>query len=63
MGYERTMHTERNNSKLKTWIRKIQDKQIMGYLVNGSETKKYLESIGVLSKKYLLAECVQTAKD
>ena len=54
MGYERTMHTERNNSKLKTWIRKIQDKQIMGYLVNGSETKKYLESIGVLSKKIFI---------
>ena len=36
MGYERTMHTERNNSKLKTWIRKMQDKKIAGYLVNGS---------------------------
>lgn len=51
MGYERTMYTERNNSKLKTWIRKIQDKFIKGYLVNGSETKKYLESIGVSSDK------------
>ena len=51
MGYERTMYTERNNSKLKTWIRKIQDKFIKGYLVNGSETKKYLESIGVASEK------------
>lgn len=51
IGYERTMYTERNNSKLKTWIRKIQDKFIKGYLVNGSETKKYLESIGVSSDK------------
>lgn len=51
IGYERTMHTERNNSKLKTWIRKVQDKFIKGYLVNGSETKKYLESIGVASEK------------
>lgn len=51
IGYERTMYTERNNSKLKTWIRKIQDKFIKGYLVNGSETKKYLESIGVASEK------------
>ena len=51
MGYERTLYTERNNSKLKTWIRKIQDKLIKGYLVNGSETKKYLESIGVASEK------------
>lgn len=51
MGYERTMYTERNNSKLKTWIRKIQDRFIKGYLVNGSETRKYLESIGVASEK------------
>lgn len=51
MGYERTIHTERNNSKLKTLIRKIQNIQIRGYIVNGSETKKYLESIGVISNK------------
>lgn len=51
IGYERTMYTERNNSKLKTWIRKMQDKFIKGYLVNGSETKKYLESIGVSADK------------
>ena len=51
MGYERTLYTERNNSKLKSWIRKMQDKFIKGYLVNGSETKKYLESIGVASEK------------
>lgn len=51
MGYERTLYTERNNSKLKTWIRKKQDKLIKGYLVNGLETKKYLESIGVASEK------------
>lgn len=54
MGYERTMYTERNNSKLKTWIRKMQDKLIKGYLVNGSETKKYLESIGVSSNKIFI---------
>lgn len=51
IGYERTLHTERNNSKFKTWIRKIQNKFIKGYLVNGTETKKYLESIGVASEK------------
>ena len=51
IGYERTLHTERNNSKFKTWIRKIQNKFIKGYLVNGTETKKYLESIGVSSEK------------
>lgn len=54
MGYERTLYTERNNSKLKTWIRKIQDKFIKGYLVNGSETKKYLESIGVSPNKIVI---------
>ena len=31
IGYERTLHTERNNSKFKTWIRKIQNKFIKGY--------------------------------
>lgn len=51
MGYERTLWTERNNSRLKTWIRRMQDKAIRGYLVNGSETRKYLESIGVHPNK------------
>ena len=54
MGYERTLHTERNNSKLKTWLRKIQNKFIKGYLVNGSETRKYLESIGVSPTKIFI---------
>ena len=30
MGYERTLHTERNNSKFKTFTRKIQDKLFRG---------------------------------
>lgn len=51
VGYERTLYTERNNGKLKTWIRKVQDKFIKGYFVNGIETRKYLESIGVNSDK------------
>lgn len=54
MGYERTLHTERYNSKLKTWLRKIQNKFIKGYLVNGSETRKYLESIGVSPTKIFI---------
>lgn len=54
MGYERTLHTERNNSKFKTWTRKIQDKLFRGYLVNGSETKKYLVSIGVSPDKIFI---------
>ncbi|MBP3504778.1 MAG: glycosyltransferase family 4 protein [Lachnospiraceae bacterium] len=51
MGYERTLWTERNNGKIKTWHRKLTDKFITGYLVNGSETKKYLMSIGVNEEK------------
>lgn len=51
VGYERTLWTERNNSLLKTWIRKVQDRLIAGYLVNGSETKKYLMSIGIRENK------------
>lgn len=51
IGYERTLWTERNNGKLKTWHRRITDKFVKGYLVNGSETKKYLLSIGVKEKK------------
>ena len=51
MGYERTLWTERNNGKLKTWHRKLTNKFIKGYLVNGSETKKYLQSIGINEDK------------
>lgn len=55
VGYERTLHTERKNGKLKTFIRKCQDRFITGYLVNGIETKKYLESIGIISEKIYIA--------
>ena len=51
IGYERTPWTERNTRKLVTFQRKITDKFVTGYLVNGSETKKYLESIGVSPSK------------
>lgn len=51
MGYERTPWTERNTGKLKTWHRKLTDKFVKGYLVNGSQTKKYLLSIGVSEEK------------
>lgn len=51
IGYERTLHTERNTSKFVTWTRTITDKFVSGYLVNGSETKKYLMSIGVKENK------------
>ncbi len=51
IGYERTPWTERNTGILKTWHRKLTDKFVTGYLVNGSETKKYLMSIGVKEDK------------
>lgn len=51
IGYERTCYTERNVGKLKTWHRKLSDKFIKGYLVNGIETEKYLLSIGVKQEK------------
>lgn len=51
IGYERTSHTERNTRKLITIQRKWTDKFVKGYLVNGVETKKYLESIGIDKRK------------
>lgn len=51
MGYERTMHTERNSGLIRRMHRKLTDFFIKGYLVNGTETKRYLLSIGVKPKK------------
>lgn len=51
VGYERTLYTERHNSIIKTFLRKLQDKSIAGYLVNGTETKKYLLSLGISEEK------------
>lgn len=60
IGYERTCYTERNIRKLKTWHRKLSDKFIKGYLVNGVETKKYLMSIGIKEEKI---HCVGISAD
>lgn len=51
LGYERTLHTERNTGKLKILQRKLFNKFLAGFLVNGQETKHYLESLGVPSEK------------
>lgn len=51
ISYERTCYTERECGKLKKMYRKIVDIFTRGYLVNGIETQKYLESIGVRSEK------------
>lgn len=54
VSYERTIHTERNNPWFKTLHRKITNKFITAYLVNGSECQKYLFSIGVNQKKIFI---------
>lgn len=51
MGYERTCWTERNVSWVHKLHRKLTDWFIKGYLVNGSETNKYLMSLGVKEEK------------
>lgn len=51
MGYERTCHTERHASFIKKVYRKLINIFITGYLVNGSETTKYLLSLGVKASK------------
>lgn len=51
LSYERTAHTERFAPKFKIWHRKITDKFVKGYFANGTETKKYLESLGVKPEK------------
>lgn len=51
MEYERTCWTERNAGRLKIWQRKLFNKLFAGFIVNGSETTHYLESLGVPAEK------------
>ena len=51
LSYERTSHTERFAPKFKIWHRKLTDKFIKGYFANGTETKRYLESLGINPEK------------
>lgn len=51
IGYERTAHTERFAPVFKTWHRKLTDKFVNGYFVNGTETKNYLISLGIKESK------------
>jgi len=51
IGYERTPHTERNVTVIHRIHRKVTDKFIAGYMANGSETKRYLESLGIDKSK------------
>ena len=47
ISYERTRHTERNCPSWRTVYRKIVNHWITGYLINGTETKLYLEQLGI----------------
>lgn len=51
MEYERTCWTERNAGRLKTIQRKLFNRLFSGFLVNGSETRKYLLGLGVPEMK------------
>lgn len=55
VSYERTPYTERNTGWLKILERKFIDHYVTGYLVNGSETTKYLYSLGVNESRIHLA--------
>lgn len=54
MGYERTCHTERSTGLIKKLHRKFTDLFIKGYLVNGSETIKYLKTLGISEDKIFI---------
>ena len=54
IGYERTCYTERNANWIKILQRKIINKFISGYIANGSETKKYLKTLGIPSNKIFI---------
>lgn len=47
MCYERTLHTERNVSDLRTSVRKAATKYINGICCNGVQTKEYLMHLGL----------------
>lgn len=51
MGYERTLHTERNTGKIKKVQRKLFNSFLQGFFANGVETKQYIQSLGVPSNK------------
>ena len=54
IGYERTCYTKRKDNWIKKLQRKIINKFIAGYIANGSETKKYLETLGISPNKIFI---------
>lgn len=55
MGYERTLHTERRSTWLQKCQRRFFNRFFKGFLVNGSETRRYLQSLGVADEKIHIA--------
>lgn len=51
IGYERTCYTERNVSWFLKIHRKLSNWFVNGYIVNGTETTRYLETLGINSSK------------
>ncbi len=62
MCYERTLHTERNVSKLRTFLRKIASRFIDGICCNGIETKKYLLKFGFSENKLFMGNMAADSK-
>jgi len=58
IAYERTGYTERNCPKWRLAYRRFISKFIAGYLVNGSETEKYLERTGLTKGKVVIEGCM-----
>jgi len=54
MCYERTLHTERNVTKLRILARKLASKYINGICCNGIQTKEYLLEFGFPEQKLFL---------
>lgn len=50
IDYERTCHVERNSPWWRTFYRKMFGKMVKGFVVNGSLTIEYLQSIGLGDK-------------
>ena len=46
MFYERTAHVERNSPWWRTWYRKLLGKPVKHFLINGNETRDYLNQLG-----------------
>jgi len=63
MCYERTLHTERNVTPLRVFMRKIAAKYIDYICANGIQTKEYLIKFGYPAKKIVLGNMAADSKN